>query len=97
MCFNAPTYRCYLICNVILLGPLANVFVEGPIEEIAGPWALASNPNAPYDSHVVVPADPNVPLLRQLYFGDLFYSIIIEPLLLATPALGARRRLGLGW
>lgn len=69
MCFYAPTYRCYLICNVILLGPLANVFVEGPIEEIAGPWALASNPNAPYDSHVVVPADPNVPLLRQLYYG----------------------------
>ena len=52
-----------------LLGPLANVFVEGPIEEIAGPWALASNPNAPYDSHVVVPADPSVPLLRQLYYG----------------------------
>eukprot|EP00581_Thalassiosira_minuscula_P016856 CAMPEP_0183731580 /NCGR_PEP_ID=MMETSP0737-20130205/35781_1 /TAXON_ID=385413 /ORGANISM="Thalassiosira miniscula, Strain CCMP1093" /LENGTH=450 /DNA_ID=CAMNT_0025964337 /DNA_START=162 /DNA_END=1510 /DNA_ORIENTATION=+ len=55
--------------NLIAYGPLANVYVEGPIEEIAGPWALVSNPNAPYDSHKVVSTDPQVPPLRQVYYG----------------------------
>jgi len=71
---NCEKYSCTLIINAHARdfsrkGPLANVIVEGPIEEIAGPWAVASNPNAPYDSHVVQPTDPQVPLLRQIYYG----------------------------
>ena len=37
--------------NLLGYGPLANTFLEGPVEEIAGPWRSDSDPNPPYDSH----------------------------------------------
>ena len=39
--------------NLLGYGPLANTFLEGPVEEIAGPWSSDSDPNPPYDSHQV--------------------------------------------
>ena len=50
--------------NLLAYGPMAGVLVEGPVEEIAGPW----NP-ARYDSVVVKPTDVEVPDLRQVYYG----------------------------
>lgn len=55
--------------NLLGYGPLANVYVEGPIEEIAGPWHIDSNPNHPYDSHLITTDDAVMPELRVLYWG----------------------------
>ena len=55
--------------NLLAYGPLANVYVEGPIEEIAGPWHLDSNPNHPYDSHLIATDDEYMPELRVIYWG----------------------------
>jgi hypothetical protein len=55
--------------NLLAYGPLAKVLVEGPIEEIAGPWHVDSNPNHPYDSHLLKTDDPNMPELRSIYLG----------------------------
>jgi hypothetical protein len=55
--------------NLLAYGPLSNVYVEGPIEEIAGPWHIDSNPNHPYDSHMISTDDPYMPELRVVYWG----------------------------
>lgn len=55
--------------DLLAYGPLADVLVEGPIEEIAGPWHADSNPNHPYDSHLVTTDDPQAPTLRTIYWG----------------------------
>ena len=55
--------------NLLAYGPLSDVLVEGPIEEIAGPWHADSNPNHPYDSHLVTTNDPQTPTLRTIYWG----------------------------
>jgi hypothetical protein len=55
--------------DLLAYGPLADVLVEGPIEEIAGPWHADSNPNHPYDSHLIATDDPDMPELRVIYWG----------------------------
>jgi hypothetical protein len=55
--------------DLLAYGPLAEVLVEGPIEEIAGPWHAQSDPNHPYDSHLVTTDDPAMPWLRAVYWG----------------------------
>lgn len=55
--------------NLLAYGPLANVYVEGPIEEIAGPWNIDSNPNHPYDTHLITTDDSYMPELRVVYWG----------------------------
>ena len=55
--------------DLLAYGPLAEVLVEGPIEEIAGPWHADSNPNHPYDSHVLTTNDEQAPTLRAIYWG----------------------------
>lgn len=63
--WNGTSYH----SNLLAYGPLANVYVEGPIEEIAGPWNADSNPNHPYDSHLIDTQEPDMPLLRVVYWG----------------------------
>lgn len=58
--WNGQSYH----SNLLGYGPLANVLVEGPIEEIAGPWDPPG-----YDSVVVESNDPLVPTMRQIYYG----------------------------
>ena len=41
--------------NLLAYGPMAGVLVEGPVEEIAGPWDPAQ-----YDSVLVKPKDVEV-------------------------------------
>ena len=59
--------------NLLGYGPLANTFLEGPIEEIAGPWSSDSDPNPPYDSHRIDgntgAHDDTSPPLRAIYWG----------------------------
>ena len=55
--------------DLLAYGPLSQVLVEGPIEEIAGPWRADSNPDAPYDSHLLKTDDPAMPYLRSIYWG----------------------------
>jgi hypothetical protein len=55
--------------NLLAYGPMADVLVEGPIEEIAGPWHADSDPNHPYDSHLIATDDPAMPELRVIYWG----------------------------
>ena len=55
--------------NLLAYGPLAEVYVEGPIEEIAGPWHIDSNPNHPYDSHLISTDDDVMTTLRVVYWG----------------------------
>lgn len=55
--------------DLLAYGPLANVYVEGPIEEIAGPWHIDSNPNHPYDSHLIATDDLDMAQLRVVYWG----------------------------
>ena len=55
--------------DLLAYGPLAQVLVEGPIEEIAGPWRADSDPDAPYDSHLLRTDDPAMPYLRSIYWG----------------------------
>lgn len=61
----------HVICSLCLKtlahsyeGPLANVLVEGPIEEIASPWDPPK-----YDSVEVKSSDASVPPMRQIYYG----------------------------
>jgi hypothetical protein len=62
--------------NLLAFGPLANVLVEGILEEIAGPWALASNPNHPYDSRLIETDDATQPTLRAIYWGGAIENYI---------------------
>jgi hypothetical protein len=61
--WNGTSYH----SNLLAYGPLANVYVEGPIEEIAGPWHIDSNPDHPYDSHLITTDDNRA--LRVIYWG----------------------------
>ena len=63
--WNGTSYH----SDLLAYGPLANVYVEGPIEEIAGPWHLDSNPNHPYDTHLVNTDDVDMGQLRVVYWG----------------------------
>jgi hypothetical protein len=63
--WNGTSYH----SDLLAYGPLANVYVEGPIEEIAGPWHVDSNPNHPYDTHLITTDDPAMPELRVVYWG----------------------------
>ncbi len=63
--WNGTSYH----SNLLGYGPLANTYVEGPIEEIAGPWRADSNPNHPYDSHLIFTDDGAMPSLRVIYWG----------------------------
>ncbi len=63
--WNGTSYH----SNLLGYGPLSDVYVEGPIEEIAGPWRADSNPNHPYDSHRVYTNDGLMPSLRVIYWG----------------------------
>ncbi len=56
--------------NLLGYGPLATTFLEGPIEEIAGPWRSDSSPNQPYDSHQISASGDEAQLsLRAIYWG----------------------------
>ena len=56
--------------DLLAYGPLSQILVEGPIEEIAGPWnAQLSDPDAPYDSHLLRTDDSDMPYLRSVYWG----------------------------
>ena len=70
--WNGTSYH----SNLLAYGPLANVYVEGPIEEIAGPWHADSNPNHPYDSHIIFTDDGAMPFLRVIYWGGATESYI---------------------
>ncbi len=63
--WNGTSYH----SNLLAYGPLANVFLEGPIEEIAGPWNSESTPDHPYDSHLLATDDGSMPYLRAVYWG----------------------------
>lgn len=63
--WNGTSYH----SNLLGYGPLSDVYVEGPIEEIAGPWHADSNPNHPYDSHLIFTDDGAMPSLRVIYWG----------------------------
>lgn len=63
--WNGTSYH----SDLLAYGPLANVYVEGPIEEIAGPWHLDSNPNHPYDTHLIATDDFDMAQLRVVYWG----------------------------
>jgi len=63
--WNGTSYH----SNLLAYGPLANVFLEGPIEEIAGPWHSESTPDHPYDSHLIATDDGSMPELRAVYWG----------------------------
>jgi hypothetical protein len=63
--WNGTSYH----SNLLAYGPLANVYVEGPVEEIAGPWHADSNPNHPYDSHLIFTDDALKQSLRVIYWG----------------------------
>ena len=66
--------------NLLGYGPLANTFLEGPVEEIAGPWRSDSDPNPPYDSHQVSGIDLSegkpTPPLRVIYWGGVTENYI---------------------
>ena len=66
--------------NLLGYGPLANTFLEGPIEEIAGPWSSESDPNPPYDSHQISGIHVNgggpTPPLRTIYWGGAIENYI---------------------
>jgi hypothetical protein len=63
--WNGTSYH----SNLLAYGPLAEVLVEGPIEEIAGPWHPDSTPDHPYDSHLITTDDGTMPELRVIYWG----------------------------
>lgn len=66
--------------NLLGYGPLATTFLEGPIEEIAGPWRADSEPNPPYDSHRVsgidIEGSDAIPPLRAIYWGGVTENYI---------------------
>lgn len=64
--WNGTSYHSELLAY----GPLENILVEGPIEEIAGPWHdVDSTPKHPYDSHLITTDDTTMPELRVIYWG----------------------------
>jgi hypothetical protein len=66
--------------NLLGYGPLAATYLEGPIEEIAGPWRAESDPNPPYDSHRISGVNETevdgTPPLRAIYWGGVTESYI---------------------
>ena len=74
--WNGTSYH----SNLLGYGPLANTFLEGPVEEIAGPWRSDSDPNPPYDSHQVSGIDLSegkpTPPLRVIYWGGVTENYI---------------------
>ena len=73
--WNGTSYH----SDLLGYGPLSDVYVEGPIEEIAGPWRADSNPNHPYDSHRVYTNDGLMPSLRVIYWGGATENYIHTP------------------
>jgi hypothetical protein len=63
--------------NLLGYGPLAATYLEGPIEEIAGPWSAESDPNPPYDSHRISGVNETevdgTPPLRAIYWGGAHF------------------------